>query len=115
MVKDELLSLLKKAKYPLSVPEMFFKISANKTTLYRELDWFVAQGLIIEVEFGDGKKRYEVASRNHHHHLVCKTCGKIEDVEVDEKVLLANIKNKTRFQINNHSLEFFGKCVNCQI
>ena len=113
MIKNQILNLLKKSTTPISVPEIISKISANKTTIYRELDQFLSDGLINEIEFGDGKKRYEI-TRDHHHHLVCKNCNKIEDIEIDEKILLTKIKKQSNFFIENHSMEFFGKCINCQ-
>ena len=114
MIKKQLTTLLEKSEYPISVPEILSKVKANKTTIYRELDEFLTKGVIGEVEFGDGKKRYELKSHGHHHHLVCKNCGKIEDVEIDEKRLLKGINN-SNFLIENHSIEFFGKCANCKI
>ncbi len=115
MIKNQLVSLLEKSEYPISVPEILSKISANKTTIYRELENFISDGLINEVDFGDGKKRYESNAHGHHHHLVCINCGKIEDVELEEKEILKNINNKSHFLIEKHSMEFFGKCTNCQI
>ncbi|HWA52385.1 MAG TPA: transcriptional repressor [Patescibacteria group bacterium] len=112
MIKTKLQKLLAKSKSPISVPEILEEIDANKTTIYRELTSFIKDGLITEIEFGDGKKRYEWKDHGHHHHLICKTCGKIEDVKVDEKKLIKSITNKN-FLIESHSLEFFGKCKNC--
>ena len=113
IIKKRLISLLEKSNYPISVPDILLKIPANKTTIYRELEEFQKRGLITEVEFGDGKKRYELA-RDHHHHLVCKNCGKVEDIEINEDKLLENISNESNFLIEKHSMEFFGKCFNCQ-
>jgi len=113
VIKNQILSLLEKSEFPLSVPDILSKVSANKTTIYRELSGFLANKLVTEVDFGDGKKRYELF-RNHHHHIVCKKCGKIEDIEIDEKKLLTKIKSRSNFLIENHSMEFFGLCNLCQ-
>ncbi len=114
MIKKQLVSLLEKSEIPVSVPEILKKIKANKTTIYRELDQFLLEGKISEVDFGDGKKRYEL-EKSHHHHLVCKSCGKIENIEIDENKFLKNVNNKSNFLIEKHSIEFFGKCINCQL
>ncbi len=113
MIKKLILNLLEKSTNPISVPEILNKISANKTTIYRELDQFISSGLITEVHFGDGKKRYELA-RDHHHHLVCKNCNKIEDIEINEEKLLTKIENQSNFLIKTHTIEFFGLCNSCQ-
>ena len=113
MVKKQLISLLEKSNLPIAVGDILKKIPANKTTIYRELEQFVKQGIVSEVEFGDGKKRYEL-SREHHHHLVCRDCGNIEDIEIDENKLFKNINSQSNFLIENHNIEFFGKCRKCQ-
>lgn len=88
----------------------------NKTTVYRELEFLTVQGIIKEVDFGEGKKRYELDDdTTHHHHIICINCRKVEDVDLkidleDEEKRIAKMKN---FKVLNHSLEFFGLCGNC--
>ncbi|MDP3996699.1 MAG: Fur family transcriptional regulator [bacterium] len=87
----------------------------NKTTIYRELDFLKKEEVISEIEFGDGKKRYEIAGLPHHHHAVCTVCEKVEDVILDEdleKVERKILRDK-KFKVKNHLLEFFGLCKNC--
>lgn len=92
------------------------KLQANKTTVYRELAFLEQQTIVKPIDFGDGTKRYEIASSHHHHHLICTSCGRVEDVElardVDEEG--ARLGKQKGFVITGHSLEFFGKCKNCQ-
>lgn len=91
-------------------------IKVNKTTIYRELDFLSNQGFLKGIEFGEGKKRYELDTGHHHHHLVCLNCKKVEDVDLktdlsaEEKL----IEKNTGFKIESHSLEFFGYCKNCK-
>ena len=116
-----ILDLLIKSLEPLSSPDMqvkFFKrgIDVNKTTIYRELSFLKEQNIIRELQFGDNMKRYEIMPDDHHHHIVCVNCEKIEDVELkkdldkEEKAITQNKK----FKIINHSLAFFGICGKCQ-
>lgn len=86
------------------------KIGVNKTTIYRELERLVTEDLVLEVEFGDGKKRYELARQDHHHHAVCIKCDVVKDVKVDERYLSPKVKG---FSLMRHSVEFFGLCENC--
>lgn len=87
------------------------KIGVNKTTIYRELSKLVLEGEAVEVDFGDGKKRYELAKKDHHHHAICTKCNLIKDVRINERGLDLKIKN---FFIQRHSVEFFGLCNNCR-
>lgn len=91
-------------------------LMANKTTVYRQLEIFVQIGLIQEINFSDRSKRYEIASKEHHHHLVCQNCKKIEDINLGNDLTKQEKKiwKKHHFKVLQHSLEFFGLCNKCQ-
>jgi Fur family ferric uptake transcriptional regulator len=76
---------------------------------------FLEKGVTRQIQFQEGRARYELANKKHHHHLICNSCGRIEEVEGD---LLENmeldIKKKKGFKVQSHALEFFGLCKNCQ-
>jgi Fe2+ or Zn2+ uptake regulation protein len=121
-IRSALLEILSVSKRPLSVVELLEKLAKkglrpNKTTLYRDLKLFSTEQLVTVAEFGDGKTRYELTQKGHHHHLICQQCDKVEDVtlgkelEAEEERIL---KNKN-FKILQHSLEFYGICGTCQI
>lgn len=104
-------------KKPVTAKEIyhFLKNSIDLASIYRTLDLMKQLTIVNEIEFGDGKKRYElVTGKNHHHHLVCESCGDVMDVEMKEEKLLNKIKTKNDFKIKRHELEFFGLCQNCQ-
>jgi Fe2+ or Zn2+ uptake regulation protein len=91
-------------------------IRVHRATLYRELDFLEGKQIIRPVFLEDGKQRYEFSDRDHHHHLVCTRCKRIEDVELkdDESELNKLLKTKIDFQITHHTLEFFGLCGECK-
>lgn len=90
------------------------KLNTNKVTVYRNIDSMLENGTINRLEFGEGKFRYEIV-KNHHHHLICTNCGKIEDIEIDlTKEFEKEILKKKKFLVKSHSLEFFGLCKSCQ-
>ena len=110
--------ILKKIKpQPQTVEEIHESLErqVDITSVYRTLDLFVDNRLVREIDFGDGKKRYELSEDdNHHHHLICENCGNIEDFKMEEEKILENAKTQTDFLIKKHRLEFFGICKNCQ-
>lgn len=108
------LSIIEKSKFPIDAKLLVNKLKVNKTTVYRQIERLIGEGRVIEVELGDGKKRYELKDLRHHHHLVCKSCGKLEDIELDEENLLMEVSKRTKFKVDSHNLEFFGKCINCK-
>lgn len=84
-------------------------------TVYRTLELFQSLGVINKIQLEDNTARYELISAdNHHHHLVCVKCGRMEEVEADESSLLRQNNKASSFQILRHSLEFFGLCYRCQ-
>ena len=110
---------LSNAKTPVDVEQItqylrLHDLETNKVTVYRILDFLFKNQIIDRVEFGEGKYRYEL-KKNHHHHLICTSCGRIQDVEANvvEK-LEKEIQKDKHFQVQSHSLEFFGLCKDCQ-
>jgi len=93
-------------------------ISVNKTTIYRELDFLMAEQIVREIDLMDGKKRYELFQhQGHHHHLVCTKCKQIQCVELpqDLDALERKIERSHGFKITSHVLEFFGLCTHCKV
>lgn len=87
---------------------------AHLATVYRTLEKFVSAGILEKVDFQEGKFRYEFM-HDHHHHAICNSCGKVEDVEDKGiEVIESSIKSKTGFTVTRHALELFGLCNKCQ-
>lgn len=91
-------------------------VSANVTTVYRELEFLRERGICMSVTLQDGVRRYESAALGHHHHLVCLECDAIQDVELPHDELHAaekRIEKTHGFTVRQHALEFYGRCKNC--
>ena|SRR3989344_5597034 len=107
---------------PLSVARILRTLRAtkymlDKTTVYRELECMQQLGMIQSVRLGDRQEYYELASREHHHHLICVQCRRVEDTQINEQVLLKEVQRMSRkknFSITRHAFEFFGVCAQCQ-
>ncbi|MBV6399307.1 MAG: Ferric uptake regulation protein [Ignavibacteria bacterium] len=113
----EILRVLKSTRNPVTVLEIHSKIRNKKidlATVYRTINAFLEKQLVTDIDFKDEFKRYELTiDRDHHHHIVCKICGKIENIEncfTDKMVKEAEEKG---YQEITHSLEFFGICEPC--
>lgn len=117
-IRKILVNIFTNSSQPISAVDLLEKnkVSANKTTIYRELYTLVSQKILREIDFGDGIKRYELSGDTHHHHLICTNCKKIEDVDLktDLDKEEQRVEKETGFKIKSHSLEFFGLCKNCQ-
>ena len=89
------------------------KMFVNKTTVYRELSFLRERGIVREVIWDDSVVRYEKHDPECHHHVVCKICGHVEPVQVDERTLFESVAKQSRFKIATHIVEFFGVCPKC--
>ncbi len=79
-------------------------------TIYRTLELLSEIGAVRRLDLGDGP-RYEIAE-DHHHHLICESCG---DVSEFEKCPLDLRRLKgLDFEVNSHSLEIYGLCAVCR-
>ena len=122
--RTAILTLLKELKKPLSVSEIIKKlnqinINVDRATIFRNINLLTKKELINKVEFNEGKFRYESSSLPHHHHLICTSCEKIKDIKSD--LLHEEIEGITKlvsslygFVIEDHKVEFFGKCKSCR-
>ena len=68
-----------------SAQELHQKISKSGkklglTTVYRALTEMVEQGMADSLSISDGEMRYRICTPEHHHHLICRNCGKTAHV-----------------------------------
>ena len=86
-------------------------------TVYRTLQVLDKLGYTNKLNLDDGCVRYELTldkNSHNHHHLVCKNCSKIIEVEEDLLDQLEDvIKEKYGFDVENHDVKFNGYCREC--
>jgi len=84
------------------------------STVYRTLQALADAGHVDVLRIDDGEARYRRCSTGHHHHLVCRSCGRTVEVEGPtverwaERVAAAH-----GFGEVSHTLEIFGTCADC--
>lgn len=83
-------------------------------TVYRTLAALAASGEIDAIRTPDGQVAYRTCSPGHHHHLICRSCGRTEEVTLPgmEAVVTA-IAADHGFRRIDHELELFGTCGRC--
>lgn len=85
-------------------------------TVYRVLNQFDDAGIVTRHHFESGKSVFELASQDHHDHLVCLDCGKvIEFCDDTIEQRQCDIAKANNIQLSNHSLYLYGHCTqkNC--
>ena len=83
--------------------------------VYEALGAFTAAGLLRKIDFGTGAARYETRVGDNHHHLVCRRCGTVADVDcaVGEAPCLEPSAARG-YVIDEAAVTFWGLCPNCQ-
>ncbi len=115
-----ILSAIENSDNHISAEEIYAQIVAkypnvNISTVYRTLELLKRLGLVTETDLGGGRVRYHPAEKGHHHHLVCRECGAIIDLD---EALLAPLKGallrEYKFSADLRHLAIFGRCINCR-
>jgi Fur family transcriptional regulator, ferric uptake regulator len=102
---------------PAAVHKQLPNRNTNLASVYRTIDLFCRLGVLTEVDHVPEGRRYELSDdyREHHHHLICRGCGKTEDFEDCEMEQIERlIKKRFHFQVTRHELRFLGLCQRCQ-
>ncbi len=85
-------------------------------TVYRVLMQFEQAGLLTRSNFESGKAVFELNEGQHHDHLVCLTCGRVEeffDAEIERRQ--REVAEARGFELNDHALALYARCTkpNC--
>jgi Fur family ferric uptake transcriptional regulator len=84
------------------------------STVYRTLQAMAEAGEIDVLRSDDGESRYRRCSSGHHHHLVCRDCGRTVEVEGPTVERWADrVAAEHGFADVSHTLEIFGRCNAC--
>jgi Fur family ferric uptake transcriptional regulator len=90
-------------------------IDVGLATVYRVLTQFEQAGILSRSHFESGKAVYELNEGQHHDHLVCLDCGKVEEffdseIELRQK----SIAHSKGFELADHALSLYAHCRNAQ-
>jgi Fur family transcriptional regulator, ferric uptake regulator len=89
--------------------------AVNRATIYRNLDFLCDMHLITSTDVGLGGKVYEIACEAPHHHLVCRQCGGV--IQIDHtlaKAFFAKIEHTYAFTVETDHLALWGVCPKCR-
>jgi Fe2+ or Zn2+ uptake regulation protein len=117
-----LLDALTAAARPLTIPEILDgQPDLAQSSVYRNLVVLEDAGVVHRVVGTDDFARWELTEdlAGHHHHLICASCGRVEDVpasaglERSVAAAAAAITRTTGFRTQHHRLDLVGVCESC--
>ena len=80
-------------------------------TVYRTIDLLRRSGAVRRLP-GD-EATYVRCRPGHHHHLVCLSCGSVEETELCAAPAPAELKRRHGFEVEGHELDLYGTCARC--
>ncbi len=107
---------------PLSIPEVLRgRGGLKQSSVYRNLAVLEHAGVVRRVVTDEEFGRYELTEdlTGHHHHLICSSCGRVEDVTVPSELegtldrTLDRLAKRAGFADVDHRLDLIGTCSDC--
>jgi len=103
-----------------TLKQVYFRLqrmddTIDRSSVYRTLKLFVALGLVVAAETPRGETVYEIPKPKKHHHLLCRQCGKEE--EIGHEVMQGMIEQvglRYGFDIEDDHLVLHGVCAECK-
>jgi Fur family ferric uptake transcriptional regulator len=91
--------------------------SVGRASVYRILELLTELKLVQRIDVGQGVARYErhLPDGDHHHHLVCDSCGQIapfEDPALEQAI--ERVSRKLSFAVDDHDVVLHGACSDCR-
>ena len=121
--RQTLVDILADAGRPLSIPDILaIDASVPQSSVYRNLTTLELAGVVRKVQGADEFSRFELAEdlTEHHHHLVCTSCGTVDDYTAPSHVehtmaqAIDEIAGETGFRADFHRLDLIGVCARCR-
>jgi Fur family ferric uptake transcriptional regulator len=119
--RERVIELLASKSCALSAVEIEDELRAGgrptgRASIYRVLDLLVEHGLAERLDVGDGQARFERShpGGEHHHHLVCDSCGRL--VAFDDPALeraIDRLSDRLGVRIHSHDVLLHGACGRC--
>ena len=98
----------------LDVKKHYPELNIGIATAYRTLNLLEDSGMATSISFGTQGKKFELATKPHHDHLICKNCGDIVEFEDDDiEKRQEKIAKKYGFILTGHLMQLYGLCKTC--
>jgi Fur family transcriptional regulator, ferric uptake regulator len=91
------------------------RVNIGRATIFRALELLTSLRVVERLDLPSGSHAYVMCDPDeHHHHLVCSSCGRSEDVADGELArLVDDIGRRHGYRVESHRLELFGTCSAC--
>lgn len=118
--KQAILDVLSENPKMMTAEEIYGRVrekypNVSLGTVYRNLQGYSNQGQVRRTLLADGKARFELAGKTHHHHLICLHCGEATEVPwCPVGTEISSFMADCKFTPEHHQFEIYGYCCHCQ-
>lgn len=119
--REEIAGVLRRERRFLRAAEIYARLKRSRarvalSTVYRTLEHLRAKGEVTERVDATGETSYMLCTpSHHHHHAICRACGKVEDVNCTAVEQFAkSLRTLHGFTLDGHAMEFTGRCRQCK-
>jgi Fe2+ or Zn2+ uptake regulation protein len=110
--RKHVLEILLRNKRPLTLNDIKQLCkNVDFATVYRIIGLYLSLNIVDEIKLLEKQIHYELMGADHHHHIICSKCGKIERIDL---CIIDQAKKLTKYKITYHTLEFKGLCPACK-
>lgn len=122
--RRRLVEALAEVSRPITVPELIAtRPDIAVSSAYRNMAVLEESGVVARIVGGGEHARFELTEAlvgHHHHHLICQSCGRVDDFTVPDSVeeaverALAEVAVDRSFDATSHRLDLVGTCSDCR-
>lgn len=104
------------APHPFTAEDLALAVpQVGRATVFRTIRLLQELDLVCRVPLEDGSIRYQLSRSDHHHHLVCRVCGRVTEFsDTDLDGLIQRQAERSEFTLDGHSTELYGRCRDCR-
>jgi Fur family transcriptional regulator, ferric uptake regulator len=120
--REAIVEVLVASPRPLTIPEVLdARNGLAQSSVYRNLVILEQAGVVHRIVTSDEFARFELAEDlvGHHHHLICSSCGTVEDVPPNARLeqslrhAVDQVAESTGFRTQTHRVDLVGLCRRC--
>ena len=119
--RDRIVEVFLRSEGHLSIDDLLERVRRadpriSAATVYRTVKLLEEAGLADKLHFQGRSTRYEATSADHHDHLICTQCGRIDEFENERiEALQDQVASSFGYEIVSHRHEIYGVCPSCRV
>ena len=91
------------------------RLGIGRATVFRAIELLMSVGAVERVDLQSGGHAYVACVPTHHHHVICSRCARATEIgDLGLGAVAREVARRTGYRVDEHRLELFGLCPDCQ-